>query len=150
MSFYKKNEIKICSDDTIWGYKISDEGLKYGYIDYKTLAHGVGDMILNNEIISYDIDYWILENGSDIKYYDTELEDYVDYDDIEDWGNIEEEYSDIYQYYIISSYGAELLQDLTDEILYYNENLNMWLWGITHFGTGWSGVLTDIKIIGKW
>lgn len=150
MSYYKKNEIKIFSDDTLFGNKISDEGLKHGYIDYCTLAHGVGDMILNNEIIGYDIDHWNLESGSDVRYYDTELEDYVNYDDVEDWGNIEEEYTDIYQYYIITHSGAELLQDLTDEILYYNENLDMWLWGITHFGTGWSGVLTDVKIVGKW
>lgn len=150
MSFYKKNEIKICCDDTIWGNKVSDEGLKHGYIDYRTLTYGVGNMILNNEVIKYDIDNWNLESGSDIKYYNTELGDYVDYDDIENWGNIEEEYIDIYQYYIISPYGAELLQDLTDEILYYNENLDMWLWGITHFGTIWSGVLTDVKIVGKW
>ena len=53
---------------------------------------------------------------------------------------------DIYQYYIISYAGAELLKDLTNEIVYYIDYLDVYVWGVTHLGTSWDYVLTDIKI----
>lgn len=55
-------------------------------------------------------------------------------------------YQEIYQYYIISYNGAEILKEWTDEIVFYNEELDMYVWGVTHWGTGWDYVLTDIKI----
>ena len=53
---------------------------------------------------------------------------------------------EIFQYYIISDEGANILCDLTDEIVFYNEELNMYIWGVTHYGTAWSYVLTDIPV----
>lgn len=53
---------------------------------------------------------------------------------------------EIFQYYIISDQGAEILKDYTDEIIYYNSNLDMYVWGVTHYGTSWNYVLTDIKL----
>ena len=49
-----------------------------------------------------------------------------------------------YQYYIVSDNGAEILKEI-NEIVFYNEELDMYVWGVTHFGTAWSYVLTDIK-----
>ena len=34
----------------------------------------------------------------------------------------------------------------TNEIVFYSEDLDMYLWGVTHYGTSWDYVLTDIKI----
>jgi hypothetical protein len=57
----------------------------------------------------------------------------------------EQDYTDeIYQYYIVSDNGAEILKEI-NEIVFYNEELDMYVWGVTHFGTSWSYVLTDIK-----
>lgn len=53
---------------------------------------------------------------------------------------------DIFQYYIISENGAMILQDYTSEIVYYIPILDIYVWGVTHFGTPWENVLTDIKI----
>lgn len=53
--------------------------------------------------------------------------------------------ADIYQYYIVSDYGAEILKEV-NEVVYYNETLDMYVWGVTHYGTSWSYVLTDIPI----
>ena len=39
------------------------------------------------------------------------------------------------------------LRDYTDEIIYYHEDLDMYVWGVTHFGTAWDYVLTDIKLV---
>lgn len=40
--------------------------------------------------------------------------------------------------------GAQIIQDYTNEILYYHDELDIYLWGVTHWGTGWDYVLTDI------
>lgn len=52
--------------------------------------------------------------------------------------------TDIFQYYIISSQGAEILKEI-NEIVFYNEELDIYVWGVTHWGTAWDYVLTDIK-----
>ena len=55
-------------------------------------------------------------------------------------------YEEIFQYFIISDNGAEILKDYTDEIVFYNEALDMYVWGVTHWGTSWDYVLTDIRL----
>ena len=52
---------------------------------------------------------------------------------------------EVFQWYIVSDNGADILERV-NEIVYYNEELDMYLWGVTHFGTSWSYVLTDIPI----
>lgn len=149
----KKNQIVTLDKKSVYGENVSSYGLENGYVDYKCLSDIVGNMILNNNIIKYEIDYWECLNGSDIRYYNTSTGEYMEYDDIENWDDIEESYLDIYQYYIITRYGYEILEKFTDEIVYYNEELDIYLWGITHYGTSWDYVLTDIKIVddeGKW
>lgn len=120
------------SNKTVWtseyfcGNKVSDYGLEQGYVDYSTLAKSF-NCVLNNNIIGHCIDSWELVNGND---YNEE----------------EDTFSEIFQYYIISDNGAKILEDYTDEIVYYNEELDLYLWGVTHLGTSWDYVLTDIKI----
>lgn len=119
----------------IWGHEVSEYAKEHGFLDYGTLAKMVGDMILCNDIVK--MFYGIGEIG---EFY---IENGTDYNEEEDY------YEDIYQYYIISSHGAEILERYTDEIVYYNEELDMYVWGVTHFGTGWDYVLTDIKLVEK-
>lgn len=57
-----------------------------------------------------------------------------------------EEPNEIYQYYIISDSGKDILKYHTNEIVYYIEPLDIYVWGVTHYGTSWDYVLTDIKI----
>lgn len=57
----------------------------------------------------------------------------------------EEHYHEVFQYYIISDEGARILSEDTDEIVLYNEEYDINLWCVTHYGTAWSYVLTDIK-----
>ena len=110
-----------------YGNKISEYGLEHGYVDYRTLAKCF-DAVLNNDIISktQEIGYWDIVSGSD---YDEEYENYID----------------IYQYYIVSDNAVNILQE-ANEIVYYNEELDMYVWGVTHWGTSWDYVLTDIKV----
>lgn len=114
-------------DGKVYGEKVSDYGLENGYLDYYTLSKLVGDMVLNNNIfMQAGYENWSLENG---------LEE-------DEEGN----YLEVYQYYIISDGGVGILCNFTDELVYYNEELDMYLWGVTHFGTSWDYVLTDIKL----
>lgn len=53
---------------------------------------------------------------------------------------------DIFQYFIVSDQGAEMIKQYTEDPLFYNETLDMYVWGITHLGTAWSYVLTDVKL----
>ena len=68
--------------------------------------------------------------------------------ELEDLENACEIYADVFQWFIISEHGASILQEYTDEIVYYNEELNIYLWGVTHYGTSWDYVLTDIECTG--
>lgn len=113
------------------GNELSKEDLKMGYISYYTFAQAF-ECILNNSIFSM-----ALMHG-----YEWELLNGTDYNEEDDY------YYDIFQYYIVDECGADLIQEfLPNDILYYNEELDMYLWGITHFGTSWRIVPTDIKIV---
>lgn len=113
-----------------YGHKVSEYALENGYLDYRTLSKIVGDSVLNNNIFQYaGYENWELANG-------------LEEDD-------EGDYYEVYQYYIISDSGASFLEEYTDEIVYYHEELDMYLWGITHWGTSWDYVLTDIPIVGN-
>ena len=111
------------------GNKASDYAIEQGFLDYATLAKAF-DAVLQNNIMSVEPDYWEMENGM------------IDNsDEIENYNEPE-----IFQYYIISGAGAEILEDYTDEIVYYNSVLDMYVWGVTHWGTSWDYVLTDIPL----
>lgn len=154
-----------------YGNEISEYGQKNGYVDYQTLAKSF-DAVLANDIISKtsDLGYWEPWSGSE-EYYEDNNGNIYDYDEaqkkieeieeameeIEDedsgeYRELEEEkealedahYDEIYQWYIVSDNGAEILKD-AGEIVYYNEYLDMFVWGVTHFGTSWDYVLTNIR-----
>ena len=124
---------------TIWtskyfcGNEISEYGLENGYVDYRTLSKSF-DCVLVNDITK--LFYASVNN----EYNEVEVVNGSDYDEEND------NYCDIYQYYIISKNGADILQDYTDEIVYYVPLLDCYVWGITHYGTSWDYVLTDIEI----
>ena len=112
-----------------YGHKVSSYGLANGYLDYYTLSLIVGGSILNNEIIpETGLENWEMVNG--------------------DFGD-EDEYREIYQYYIITWEGYKFLHEYTDEFVFYNDRLDMFVWGITHFGTSWDYVLTDVRLVGE-
>lgn len=58
----------------------------------------------------------------------------------------EQEPPEIFQFFIVDDAGAEIIQEWTDDPLFYCEALDMYIWGVTHWGTSWDYVLTDIRI----
>lgn len=84
--------------------------------------------------LTYDIGYWdqvsgIIDNN----------------DEIEDLEEKRDDDKEVFQWFIVDDWGARLLNDI-NEIVYYNETLDIYLWGVTHYGTSWNNVLTNIKI----
>lgn len=111
------------ADNYFCGNEISAYGQEHGFLDYATFAKAF-DAVMNNNIIGMFDDQQLV-NGSD---YDEE----------------NDEYTEVFQWFIVSDNGARMIQDYTDEILYYHEELDIYLWGVTHYGTGWDYVLMDI------
>ena len=116
----EKNIIKLYGNKA-FGVEVSEYGLEHGYLDYRALGIMVGDKILNNTIRDRTMIDWEIATG--------EFEDMI------------------FQDYIISEGGYEFLQEYTDELVFYNENLDLYIWAITHFGTAWDYVLTGVKLI---
>lgn len=77
-----------------------------------------------------------------------EIENQIDQlqEEIEELQDQQDNQQEIFQYYIIDDRLAQILQELTNEIIYYIESLDIYIWGITHWGTSWDYVLTDIKL----
>lgn len=57
-----------------------------------------------------------------------------------------QEAPEIFQFFIVDDAGAEIIQEWTDDPLFYCSALDMYIWGVTHWGTSWDYVLTDIRI----
>lgn len=105
-------------------------------VSYGTLTSFMfEDMILCNNIEKYR-ENWDLELG-------------------EDYNDGYEEYIDIYQYYIVDvdtwrlEKYKEYLQETntkSDLILWYDYELDIYILGVSHCGTAWSYVPTNIEI----
>lgn len=103
---------------------------------YSQLFRPNSSLLLCNDIVKVDYDlYANLESGELWHYYDAEGNEVEEDDDYET-----EEAVDIYQYYLIDDQTAHALQDHTDEIILYSEMLDLYVLGVTHFGTMWCGV----------
>lgn len=154
--------------DYFYGNKISDYGLENGYVDYRTFAKSF-DAVLANDLMSKtaDIGYWEPvtsdiyfedldgtiytqeERDDRIEELEAHLENEENPDEIQEIeAQIEalndEHYKDIYQWYIVDENGARICEEF-GEVLYYNETLDLYLWGVDHYGTAWDYVLTNIK-----
>lgn len=150
-----------------YGNAISEYGLENGRVDYATLSKCF-DAVLNNDImqLTYDIGYWdqvsgVIDNSEEIEELEEKRDELEEKNESSPSQIIENEINEIndkieelereqddqevFQWYIVDDCGGHLLTEI-NEIVYYNETLDMYLWGVTHWGTSWDYVLTDIKI----
>ena len=105
-------------------------------VNFRTLVNFLfTDMILCNNI-TQDYEYFTIEIGND---YDEE----------------NDEYTEIFQYFIVDcdNWRMEQYKNWLEEngrendiILYYDNRLEVYVLGVTHFGTSWDYVPTSIKI----
>ena len=158
------------------GNEASDYAKEQGYLDYATLAKGFDAVMNNSIMETTNangIGYWEQENGEidnsdEIEDLESQIEEKeekmenVD-EDSDDYKAFEKEIDEmndrinelqnqqdypleVFQWFIVGENGADIIKKYTDDPLYYNKELDMYLWGITHLGTAWSYVLTDVKL----
>lgn len=134
--------------ETFYGHKVSDYGLKYGRLDYLTLSKCFDCVLCNNiaevdnsiydNIINGDLETFEDDNGNELTREEAE--------ELEENGEkVCSNYVDIFQFYIVSDNAKELLKE-ANEIIFYSELLDCYIWGVTHYGTAWDYVLTSIKL----
>lgn len=159
-----------------YGNEASDYAKENGYLDYATLAKAFDAVLNNGIMMATcEIGYWektsgFIDNSEEIEEIEEKIEfkesqlelleelgeeEGVEYtlikEELEELEERKEElenenyYPDIYQYFIVSDNGARILEEC-NEILFYNEELDMYVWGVTHYGTAWDYVLTNIKL----
>ena len=110
----------------------------YRYIDKKDLnSYELENKILSYKNLFYNDDSLILCNN---------IADDYEYLDLQSGFNNDDEYLEVYQYYLINDDLAKRLIEI-NEVVYYHEKLDIYVLGVTHFGTGWGYVLTDLKLI---
>lgn len=154
----------------------SSTGIKNNRVDEETLFQvikGISADDIFKKTQEYGIGNWELVNGSLYVHYDCEGNDYTDEeaqeriqeleelidnadeevqaDEIAAWeADIQDledgvEY-DIHQIYLVSEKAARILIEESDEIVFYNQELNAYVWCITFCGVDWSEVLTSIPL----
>lgn len=110
-------------DGQVFGIEVSAYAKEKGYLDYRTLARMLEDVILNNSIRSATLGV------------------------VGEWEIVAGEFDEmVLQDFIISRYGFEILKEYTNELVFYNEELNVYIWAVSHWGTGWAYELTDVKL----
>ena len=87
------------------------------------------DLVLNNDIMPA-----LISSGFEFDIYCG-----TDYNEEDDC------YLDVFQYFIINYSDAERLSEYTNELVYYCEPLDLYILGVTHFGTAWDGVPASWK-----
>lgn len=156
--------------DTFCGHKVSDYALQYGRLDYGTLAKCFNAILCNNittvdpyifdNVISGDFETYYYD-GEEItreeyeekeEEIDNEIETLSMYDARAEIDKLEEEKDklerqekDIFQWFIVSDNAVELLKEC-GELVLYSETLDIYIWGVDHWGTSWDYVLTSLKL----
>lgn len=108
-------------------------------------------LIMNNYIVpELEKDGYLFEPycGDYMEYYDKNGEEMTREEYEEKYNNGEEvyeEYRDIYQYFIIDGGAADRFADYTNELILYNEALDLYLLCVCHFGTSWQDVAANWK-----
>lgn len=110
--------------------ELNEEERRTNRISYRRLIERLGRV-------------WLFNKAPELSEYNFEYVVNSDYDEEND------QYIDIYQYYLIDvdEYTIEKLNELNckDVIIAYSEKLEEYVLMVDHFGTSWDYVMTDIE-----
>lgn len=124
-------------DNGEWEYYEDSYGNYYTYDEKEEKIEE-----LENEIEGLENDLYEIEDSESAEYAEIEKKIEEIREEIDELNT--SHLREIFQYYIISSGGAEILSQNTNELVLYNEELDMYVWCVDHWGTSWDYVLTDI------
>lgn len=111
----------------------------YRYIDEKDLNNYEKE----NKRLSY---YNLFYKDEGLILCNNIAEDYEELELVSECLEDEDYYEDIYQYYIISDDTAKRLLEYTKETIYYHNRLDIYILGVSHYGTSWDYVLTEFRL----
>lgn len=155
---------------TTWhGAELSPVAIKAGFVDYFAAAEAVDAEYY--DINAEDEGTWELVNGDELYFRDSDGEGYSSEMAMERVRELEamiagaEEDQDTSrwekdiellttrcevikpcEYYQVPEEGARILLDESEELVYYNARLEVYVWGICHLGLNWKRVLTTIPV----
>lgn len=116
-----KNRKKIYFDD------VSEMARKENRLDYASMVEWVTD----GSMVPLNVSPWKMAEDWERQYESDE-------DDEDD--------EEVFQWFIISDDAAQFFMQFTNELIYYSEELDMYILGVTHLGTAWSCVMTEWEI----
>lgn len=133
-----------------YGVEISNQEIEEGRINFCTLAEAIdhvsGRILCNNiiDVVNRLNDYSFWDNwqnfGTPVDEDGNECDE-----DSEEFDSFS--YPDIYQYFLVADVcDARSILDEAEQPYTYFEPLDCLVWGVTHFGTPWSGVSTCVEI----
>lgn len=158
MNFNTSRKSRAVYGNHFYGNEASDYGKEQGYVDYRTFSKAF-DAVMNNSIMQEleSAGYYFepVQDGS--SDYSDEIDELraqaenlrnlaKEKQDRADDLEAEQEPPEIFQFFIVDDAGAEIIQEWTDDPLFYCSALDMYIWGVTHWGTSWDYVLTDIRL----
>lgn len=119
-----KKHQKIYFDD------VSEMAREENRLDYASMV----DWCTDGHMVGLNVSPWKMAE-------DWERQCESDEDDEDD----EDDY-EVFQCFIISDNAAQFFMQFTNELIYYSEELDMYILGVTHLGTAWSYVMTEWKL----
>lgn len=153
-----------------YGHEVSEYGREHGFVDYRCFAQAF-DAVLNNELMQtlenagyyFEMVSGFVDNSEEIDELTEKIDALEELDELteeqeqeldelrdtleeleEANGEIPE--GEIYQYFVVPNveWVLDLLKE-AGEIVFVNDDLDLAIWGVTHWGTSWDYVLTNIK-----
>ena len=107
---------------TFWGRELNDYEIKNKCLSYATMAKCFNAVLCNN-ITEIDPKFFCnIKSGVE-----------------------ESEIPEIYQWFIVDD-DAKWILEKANEPLFYSDKLECYVWGVTHYGTAWSYVLTSLEL----
>ena len=155
---------------SLFGQDLNEEEIKTQTISYLTLANSFQNImcnnIINDEYFQEELTSELYSHYENItKEYtteelfeecechgiiddDTTLADFKENEE-ENKRELIEEYArnyEAFQFYIVDDGARKWIEAFTDDLVVYNQTLELDIWCITHWGTSWSIVPTDRTI----
>ena len=144
-----KKYIELSNGYLIESNLLNDYERERGYVSWSTMMTArKTDLVLFNELVKLDSFYDMQPFCEDLlqEKYDSYLSELdPDERELEDIYDYQLDHLDAFQYYAISLPTARILTDF-NIITFYNDELDLYILPVNHYGTGWDYVLTDIKI----